>query len=182
MFANLIFILIAVIAILIVSLIISLVVRRFGTRIIKYVVVAFIAVAALVLPGGLSEYRATYECSGVMTKAPNKSDPITLFISIRLNRWWVFWPTLFYRPFDGMLALEIPSTTAPIRKDVFGIKPFGWFLNLYLYRYPEGGADLTKMRVQGQFSNISYFLTLNISDEEIFRGTCTPKNITDPFF
>jgi hypothetical protein len=136
-------------------------------------VVAFlIVVAALALYFFASEppfstYSTTYECSGVMT---NTSDPVTLFIKIRQEGWWVLRP----HHWEG-LALEIPSTTAPTRTDIFKMKGDNWFLNFY--RYPVGGetADLTKLRV-GQFSTISNFLTLKISDDEIFRGRCTPKN------
>jgi len=131
----------------------------------RKVVVAFlIVVAAFVVLANYSEYTAIYQCSGVMTKAP-----ITLSIKIAQARWWVFWES-----FDGVLSLELPSTTVPIRHDIFAIKrKFRDYL--FLYRWPDsGGIDLAKP--QGDFSTISNFLRLPISDAEIFRGTCTPKN------
>jgi hypothetical protein len=148
-------------------------------------------------------YTVTYECSGVMTKAPSTSGPITLFVKITQNRWWS-WPKMI----DGDLRLE--STTGSIRmipgdahavgffsdgtrgyqpalfpglfkpdgserEDLFAIKRVDTFLNLY--RWPKAGkaVDLTKTG-EGQFSTVSNFLTLNISDEESFRATCSPKN------
>jgi hypothetical protein len=145
----------------------------------RIVVACLIVIAALVLfflaqfpPLSYMANMTSYECSGAMTKAPNTSSPVTLFIKIRLEGWWVVRPHVW----DAM-ALEIPGTTAPTRTDLFMIKPDGWFMNLY--RWPEGQGqviDWTKMKAQGQFSTISNFLTLNISDEETFRGTCTPKN------
>ena len=43
-----------------------------------------------------------------MTKTPDKSGPITLFIKITQNRWW-----RLGEPLDGWLRLEIQSTTGP---------------------------------------------------------------------
>ena len=137
-------------------------------RIIKWGVVA---VAGLIFLAYYGVDRATYECSGVIIKA-NRSDPITLFTIIKESRWWAFWEPFW----DTALLLEIPGTTAPIRTDIFLIKRIGLYLNLY--RYPENGsrmADLYKVS-RGQFSTVSNSLLLNISDQETFRGTCTPKD------
>jgi len=129
----------------------------------KGVVAFLIVVAALVVAANYSVYSATYECSGVMTKTP-----ITLSIKITQARWWVFWES-----FDGVLSLELPSTTVPIRHDFAIKRKFRDYL--FLYRWPDsGGIDLTKP-AQGDFSTISNFLRLPISDQE-FRGTCTPRN------
>jgi hypothetical protein len=134
-----------------------------------YGVAAFLIVVAVVFVGIIPPYLTTYECSGVMTEAPNTSGPVTLFVRIRQEGWWVLW-----RHWDAV-ALEIPSTTAPARTDVFLMQSVGWFLNLYRYR--DGQIiDFTKMKVQGQFSNLSNSLTLKISDQETFRGACSPKN------
>jgi hypothetical protein len=104
----------------------------------EVLVVIFLVVAALVVDANYGLYSAIYECSGVMTRKPNKSDPITLFIRITQYRWWRWWAS------DGVLRLEIPSTTTPIRKDIFAIKRVGSYLNLY--SWPQGGEtmDLTK--------------------------------------
>ena len=66
-------------------------------RTIKRIVVAFLSVvAALVLyffaswDPSFSMYSAIYECSEVLTKAPNTSGPFKLFIKIAQERWWVF--------------------------------------------------------------------------------------------
>jgi len=61
------------------------------------------------------------------------------------------------------------------REDLFAIKRVDTFLDLY--RWPKLGEilDLTKSG-QGQFSTVSNSLTLNISDHQHFRGTCTLKN------
>jgi hypothetical protein len=132
----------------------------------KAVVAFLIVVAAFVIGANYNEYRA-YECSGVMSKTPT-----TLFIKIAQPRWWVFWG----RGIDGVLSVEIPSSTRPFREDIFMIKR-NLQNYLDLYRYPSGGeiVDLRKP-AQGQFSLISNSLVLNISDQESFRGLCTPKN------
>ena len=175
---------------------------------IKRIVVAFlIVVAALVLyffasESPFSKYSAIYECSGVLTKAPNISGPYSLFIKITQERWWVFW-----HPVDGVLRWEsadgiptIPDDAGAVRgfwtgpnslypaplfpglfwgnakrEDLFAIKRVDTFLDLY--RWPKLGEilDLTKSG-QGQFSTVSNSLTLNISDHQHFRGTCTLKN------
>jgi len=178
-------------------------------RTIKRIVVAFlIAVAALgfyffASESPFSKYTGIYECSGVLTKAPNTSGPFKLFIKITQERWWAFW-----HPVDGVLRWEstdgIPTIAdsdfsavrlfktgpnslypAPLfpglfwgnakREDLFAIKRVDTFLRLY--RWPKVGetVDLTKSD-QGQFFTISNSLILNISDEENFRGRCTPKN------
>ena len=126
----------------------------------------------------LSMYSATYECSGVLTKAPNRSGPYKLFIKIAQERWWVF-----LHPTHGVLRWEstggavptIPDSdfsavrffqtgpnsvaVAPLfpglfwgnatREDLFAIKRVDTFLDLY--RWPKLGeaVDLTKSG-QGQ--------------------------------
>jgi len=180
-------------------------------RTIKRIVVAFLSVVvALVLyffaswDPSFSMYSAIYECSGVLTKAPNTSGPFKLFIKIAQERWWVF-----LHPLHGVLRWESTDGTAPTildsdfnaerlfktgpdsfysaplfpglfwgnakREDLFAIKRVDTFLDLY--RWPKLGEilDLTKSG-QGQFSTVSNSLTLNISDHQHFRGTCTLKN------
>jgi hypothetical protein len=120
-------------------------------------IVAFlILIAAFIVLANLS-YESTYECSG-MTKTPgtNKSDQTILFIKIARYRWWVLW-----RDSDGMLQYEIPIT----RSGVFSrMKRIGDHLNMYSFDF-----------LQGQFSTISNSLTLRLTDETIFYGSCRPK-------
>ena len=136
----------------------------------KGVVAFLIVVAALVFVANYDRYTVAYECSGVM-----KTTPITLFVKITQYRWWAFYgggrPTL-----DGVLWLEPPTTTGAFRYDIFGIKHnLAGYLDVY--RWPDGGEVVDDFKkLDGQFSTMSNSLTLNISDEESFRGTCTPKN------
>jgi hypothetical protein len=168
----------------------------------KFGLVALIVVAAFVYAVNYT-YSTTYECSGVMTKAPNKSAPMTLFIKITQNGPWALWdpvngllrwesttgshPTIPDDPYPNRLFQTGPNSfaLAPLfpglftdnaREDLlFGIKRVDTLL--YLYRWPKAGeiVDLTKPG-QGQFATISNSLILNISDEESFRATCTPRN------
>src|SRR5262249_43931031 len=105
-------------------------VRRIGGggRYAKWRVSFLFLVVAFVFVANCSRYSATYECSGVMTNTP-----ITLFIKITQNRWWVFWEPAH----DGVLSLEIPSITAPFREALFIVKHIGSYLDLY--RWPKGG-------------------------------------------
>jgi len=43
-----------------------------------------------------------------MTKSPDKSGPITLFVKLTQNSWWAL-----MNPLDGYLRLEFPSATGP---------------------------------------------------------------------
>jgi hypothetical protein len=80
-------------------------------------VLLFLVVAILILPAYwvfemvVANYTSDsiYECSGVMTKTPDKSSPITIFVKItQYSRLWVYG-----NPLDGLLRLEIQSTTGP---------------------------------------------------------------------
>jgi len=140
----------------------------------KLVVAILILVAAVVLADYLGTYDATYECSGVMAKASNKSDPITLFIKTRGGMVCALEPPL---PPLTWTAGEIPSTTGTFRTDYFYFKREPLYLNVY--RWPnnmERTDDWMKVGQRGQCSLISNSLILNISDEETFRGACAPKN------
>ena len=77
-------------------------------KVLPFLVVGFLIVTALIGSIIYSSDTAISECSGVMT-APNNSGPITLFAEITQYRWWAFW-----QPLDGLLRLEIPSTTGVI--------------------------------------------------------------------
>jgi hypothetical protein len=77
-------------------------------KLLGYLVVAFLIVAALLfVVANYSSDTAIYECSGVVTTA--ESAPITLFARITQYRWWAFWA-----PLDGLLRLELQSTTGNI--------------------------------------------------------------------
>jgi hypothetical protein len=78
-------------------------------RALPFLVVGFLIVAALIGSLNYSSDTAIYECSGVMTAPNNSSGPITLFAEITQYRWWAFW-----NPLDGLLRLEIQSTTGVI--------------------------------------------------------------------
>jgi hypothetical protein len=120
-------------------------------------IVAFlILVAAFIVLANLS-YESTYECSGV-TKTPgtNKSEQTILFIKITHHRSWVLWGDS-----DGALQYEIPNR----RSGVFSrMKRIDDHLNIYSFDF-----------LQRQFSTIGNFLTLRLTDETIFYGSCTPK-------
>ena len=79
-------------------------------RVLGFLIVAVFIVAALIV---YSADTAIYECSGVMKteneKTGTESHPITLFAEITQYRWWAFW-----QPLDGLLRLEISSTTGVI--------------------------------------------------------------------
>jgi len=76
-------------------------------KVLPFLVVGFLIVAALIGSLIYTSDTAIYECSGVMTKDSDKS-PITLFAQITQYRWWAFW-----NPLDGLLRLEIQSAHIP---------------------------------------------------------------------
>ena len=78
-------------------------------KVLPFLVVGFLIVAALIGSLIYTSDTAIYECSGVMTVPNNSSGPITLFAEITQYRWWAFW-----QPLDGLLRLEISSTTGVI--------------------------------------------------------------------
>ena len=79
-------------------------------KVLGFLIVAVFIVAALIV---YSADTAIYECSGVMKteneKTGTESHPNTLFAEITQYRWWAFW-----QPLDGLLRLEISSTTGVI--------------------------------------------------------------------
>src|SRR5215472_4204279 len=81
-------------------------------RVLPFLVVGFLIVAALIGSLSYSSDTAIYECSGVMTAPNNSSGPVTLFAEIRQYRWWEFW-----NPLDGLLRLEIQSGRIPTVPD-----------------------------------------------------------------
>ena len=80
-------------------------------KVLPFLVIGFLIVAALIGSLIYTSDTAIYECSGVMTKDSDKS-PITLFAQITQYRWWAFW-----NPFDGLLRLEIQSARIPTVPD-----------------------------------------------------------------
>ena len=81
-------------------------------RILPFLVVGFLIVVALIGSLNYSTNTAIYECSGEMTNLPgvaNSANPITLFAEITQYRWWANW----FDPIDGLLRLEIRTTTGP---------------------------------------------------------------------
>ena len=74
-------------------------------KVLPFLIVGFLILAALIGSLNYSSDTAIYECSGVMTDlpgVPNSVNPITLFAEITKYRWWAFW-----NPLDGLLRLEI---------------------------------------------------------------------------
>jgi len=59
-------------------------------KVLPFLVVGFLIVAALIGSLIYTSDTAIYECSGVMTKDSDKS-PTTLFAQITQYRWWSFW-------------------------------------------------------------------------------------------
>jgi len=117
-----------------------------------------------VLMLGNSTHRTVYECAGVVAKAP-----IKVFIRITLNRSWVFW-----RQERGIAGVEIPRTNASAIKGVFMLSGPGAYLNLHPWPGAGEVVDTTKPAT-GQFSTISNSLELSLSDTDVFRGSCAPK-------
>lgn len=130
-------------------------------------VVLLVLVAALVIVINYAAYASTYECSGLVGK-PGTVPPTvttTLYMKITHYRWWGFWTDS-----DGMMHSEIPSTSPS------GISNTGLFLALrkggdYFQIYRDNVKELP----QGQFSTIRNFLMLNITDETVFKGSCSLK-------
>ena len=175
-------------------------------KVLPFLVVGFLIVAALVGSLNYNSDTAIYECSGVMT-VPNNSGPITLFAEITHYRWWAFW-----NPLDGLLRLEIQSARIPTTPDdplaarwfktgPNSVRPAPFFPGLrfgppsspneredlfgitrvesylVLYRWPKAGETVDLTEVgQGQFSTISNSLKFKLSNEAIFTGNCRPKN------
>src|SRR6516162_9677407 len=84
-------------------------------KVLPFLVVGFLILAALIGSLNYSSDTAIYECSGVMTDlpgVPNSVSPITLFAEITQYRWWAFW-----NPLDGLLRLEIQSGRIPTVSD-----------------------------------------------------------------
>jgi hypothetical protein len=81
-------------------------------KVLPFLVVGFLIVAALIGSLNYSSDTAVYECSGVMTTSKNESGPTTLFAEITQYRWWAFW-----NPLDGLLRLEIQSGRIPTVPD-----------------------------------------------------------------
>jgi len=81
-------------------------------KVLPFLVVGFLIVAALIGSLNYSSDTAIYECSGVMTAPNNSSGPITLFAQITQYGWWAFW-----NPLDGLLRLEIQSGRIPTVPD-----------------------------------------------------------------
>ena len=81
-------------------------------KVLPFLVIGFLIVAALIGSLNYSSDTAIYECSGVMTAPNNSSGPITLFAEITQYGWWAFW-----NPLDGLLRLEIQSGRIPTVPD-----------------------------------------------------------------
>src|SRR5262245_21987083 len=76
-------------------------------KVLRFLVGGFLIVAALLVAYHYSSDTAIYECSGMVTKASNTSGPVTLFIKITQNRFWVFWNS------DGLLRWEYTDGRIP---------------------------------------------------------------------
>src|SRR5215471_3970283 len=81
-------------------------------KVLPFLVVGFLIVAALIGSLNYSTDTAIYECSGVMTAPNNSSGPTTPFAQITQYRWWSFW-----NPLDGLLRLEIQTGRIPTVPD-----------------------------------------------------------------
>ena len=174
-------------------------------KVLPFLVVGFLIVAALIGSLIYTSDTAIYECSGVMTKDSDKS-PITLFAQITQYRWWAFW-----NPLDGLLRLEIQSAHIPtVLDDPLAVRWFKTGPNslvpapffpglrfgprtspneredlfdigrvesyLVLYRWPKAGETVDLTEAgQGQFSTISNSLKFELSSGATFNGSCKPK-------
>ena len=174
-------------------------------KVLPFLVVGFLIVAALIGSLIYTSDTAIYECSGVMTKDSDKS-PITLFAQITQYRWWAFW-----NPLDGLLRLEIQSAHIPtVLDDPLAVRWFKTGPNslvpapffpglrfgprtspneredlfgigrvesyLVLYRWPKAGETADLTEAgQGEFSTTSNSLKFKLSNEAIFDGNCKPK-------
>jgi hypothetical protein len=175
-------------------------------KVLPFLVVGFLIVAALIGSLIYTSDTAIYECSGVMTKDSDKS-PITLFAQITQYRWWAFW-----NPLDGLLRLEIQSAHIPtVLDDPLAVRWFKTGPNslvpapffpglrfgprtlpneredlfgigrvesyLVLYRWPKAGETADLTEAgQGQFSTISNSLKFELGSGATFNGSCKPKN------
>ena len=175
-------------------------------KVLPFLVVGFLIVAALIGSLIYSSDTSIYECSGVMTKDSDKS-PITLFAQITQYRWWAFW-----NPLDGLLRLEIQSAHIPtVLDDPLAVRWFKTGPNslvpapffpglrfgprtspneredlfgferveyyLVLYRWPKAGETADLTEAgQGQFSTISNSLKFELGSGATFNGSCKPKN------
>ena len=81
-------------------------------KVLPFLVVGFLIVAALIGSLNYSSDTAIFECSGVMTAPNNPSGPTTLFAEITQYRWWAFW-----NPLNGLLRLEIQTAHIPTTPD-----------------------------------------------------------------
>ena len=175
-------------------------------KVLPFLIVGFLILAALIGSLNYSSDTAIYECSGVMTNlpgVPNSVNPITLFAEITKYRWWAFW-----NPLDGLLRLEIQSARIPtVPDDPLAVRWFKTGPNsqrpapfpglrfgspneredlfgiervdsyLVLYRWPNAGETVDLTEAgQGQFSTISNALKFKLSNEVTFNGNCKPKN------
>jgi hypothetical protein len=175
-------------------------------RVLPFLVVGFLIVAALIGSLDYSSNTAIYECSGVMTASDNSSGPIALFAEITQYRWWAFW-----NPLDGLLRLEIQSGRIPTVPD--DPSAARWFKTgpnsarpapfpglrfgspsspneredlfgigrvesyLVLYLWPKAGETVDLTEAgQGQFSIIGNSLKFKLSSGASFNGNCKPKN------
>ena len=174
-------------------------------KVLPFLVVGFLIVAALIGSLIYTLDTARYECSRVMTKDSDKS-PITLFAQITQYRWWAFW-----HPLDGLLRLEIQSAHIPtVLDDPLAVRWFKTGPNalvpapffpglrfgprtspneredlfgigrvesyLVLYRWPKAGETVDLTEAgQGKFSTISNSLKFKLSNEATFNGNCKPK-------
>jgi hypothetical protein len=175
-------------------------------RVLPFLVVGFLIVAALIGSLDYSSDTAIYECSGVMTASDNSSGPIALFAEITQYRWWAFW-----NPLDGLLRLEIQSGRIPTVPD--DPSAARWFKTgpnstrpapfpglrfgspsspneredlfgigrvesyLVLYLWPKAGETVDLTEAgQGQFSIIGNSLKFKLSSGATFNGNCKPKN------
>ena len=85
-------------------------------KVLPFLVVGFLIVAALIGSVIYSSDTTIYECSGMMKTGNEKtgieSQPTTLFAQITKYGWWAFW-----NPLDGLLRLEIQSGRIPTVSD-----------------------------------------------------------------
>jgi len=85
-------------------------------KVLPFLVVGFLIVAALIGSLIYSSDTAIYECSGMMKTGNEKtgieSHPTILFAQITKYGWWAFW-----NPLDGLLRLEILTGRIPTVPD-----------------------------------------------------------------
>ena len=107
-------------------------------KVLPFLVVGFLIVAALIGSLNYSSDTAIYECSGLMTnlpEVPKSVNPITLFAEITQYRWWTFW-----NPLDGLLRLEIQSARIPtVTDDPLAVRWFKTGPNSVMHAQPFPG-------------------------------------------